>query len=105
MITGDLKSKIDKIWEAFWTAVQFNPFAEIGQMTYLIFICIMDELQSQKFFTFFKHDAIGDNIFIPQHLVTNYSLTEGIPVQVEVEEYTDNRTNELKKNRVKRIEL
>lgn len=61
-------------------------------------------INPQKGFAFFKPDAIGDNIFIPPHLVTNHSLTEGMPVQVEVEEYTDNRTNELK-NRVKRIEL
>ncbi|HMU77653.1 MAG TPA: hypothetical protein PKA86_07490, partial [Bacteroidia bacterium] len=61
-------------------------------------------INSQNGFAFFKPDAIGDNIFIPPHLVTNHSLTEGMPVQVEVEEYTDNRTNELK-NRVKRIEM
>lgn len=61
-------------------------------------------ISPQKGFAFFKPDAIGDNIFIPPHLVTNHLLTEGMPVQVEVEEYTDNRTNELK-NRVKRIEL
>lgn len=61
-------------------------------------------INPQKGFAFFKPDAIGDNVFIPPHLVTNHSLTEGMPVQVEVEEYTDNRTNELK-NRVKRIEL
>ncbi len=57
----------------------------------------------QKGFAFFQPDAIGDNIFIPPHLVTNHSLSEGMPVKVEVEEYTDNRTNELK-NRVKHIE-
>ncbi len=61
-------------------------------------------INSQKGFAFFKPDAIGDNIFIPPHLVTNHRLTEGMPLQVEMEEYTDNRTNELK-NRVKRIEL
>ena len=58
----------------------------------------------QKGFAFFKPDAFGENIFIPPHLVTNHSLTEGLQIQVYGEEYTDNRTNELK-NRVKRIEL
>jgi len=61
-------------------------------------------INPQKGFAFFKPDTMGDNIFIPPHLVANHSLTEGMNVQVEVEEYTDNRTNELK-NRVKRIEL
>lgn len=58
----------------------------------------------KKGFAFFKPDAIGDNIYISPHLVTNHSLAEEMPVKVEVEKYTDNRTNELK-NRVKRIVL
>ena len=54
-------------------------------------------IHPQNGFAFFKPDAIGDNIFIPLHLVTKPSAyIEGMPVQVEVEEYTDNRTNELK---------
>ena len=61
-------------------------------------------INSQKGFAFFKPDAIGKNAYIPPHLVTNHSLAEGMTVQVEVEEYTDNRTHELK-HRVKRIEL
>lgn len=59
-------------------------------------------INSFKGFAFFKPDAIGDNIFIPPHLVTNHSLTEDMPVQVDVEEYVDNRTNEIK-SRVKYI--
>ena len=59
-------------------------------------------INPQKGFAFFKPDAIGDNIFIPPHLVTNHALTEGMPIQVEVEEYTDNRDGE-KKTRVKRV--
>lgn len=55
-----------------------------------------------KGFAFFKPDEGGDNIFIPRNLVTNHSLIEEMPVQVEIEEYIDNRTN-LLKNRVKYI--
>ena len=57
----------------------------------------------QKGFAFFKPDAFGDNVFIPPHLVNAHSLQDEMPVQVEIEEYSDNRTGELK-NRVKRIE-
>lgn len=57
----------------------------------------------QKGFAFFKPDAIGDNVFIPPDLVTANSLHDEMPVRVEVEEYTYNRTGEIKK-RVKRIE-
>lgn len=61
-------------------------------------------MNTHKGFAFFKSDYIAANVFIPPHLIANHSLTEGMPVQVEIEKYTDNRTNEIKK-RVKRIEL
>ena len=59
-------------------------------------------INPQKGFAFFKPDAGGDNVFIPPHLVTNHSLTEQILVRVEIEQYIDNRTGEMK-NRVKQI--
>jgi hypothetical protein len=61
-------------------------------------------LNSQKGFAFFKPDAISDNIYISSQLVNNHSLVNGMPLKVEVEEYIDNRTSEIKK-RVKHIEL
>ena len=45
MITGELKSQIDKIWEYFWTGGISNPFTVIEQFTYLIFIRRLDEMQ------------------------------------------------------------
>jgi hypothetical protein len=61
-------------------------------------------LNLQKGFAFFKPDALGDNVFIPPHLVSAFSLSDEMLIQVEVEEYTDTRNNELK-TRVKRIEI
>lgn len=48
MITGELKSQIDKVWEAFWTGGISNPLSVIEQMTYLLFIRRLDELQTAK---------------------------------------------------------
>lgn len=48
MITGDLKSKIDKLWETFWTGGISNPLTVIEQITYLLFIKRMDDLQILK---------------------------------------------------------
>lgn len=48
MITGELKSQIDKVWGAFWTGGLSNPITVIEQMTYLLFIRRLDELQTQK---------------------------------------------------------
>ena len=38
MITGELKNKIDQIWEMFWTGGITNPLDVVEQMTYLMFI-------------------------------------------------------------------
>ena len=46
MITGELKSQVDKVWEAFWTGGISNPLTVIEQFTYLLFIRRMDELQT-----------------------------------------------------------
>ncbi len=48
MITGELKSKIDKVWEAFWTGGLSNPISVIEQMTYLLFIRRLDEIHTQR---------------------------------------------------------
>ena len=46
MITGVLKSQVDKIWEAFWTGGVSNPLTVIEQFTYLLFIRRLDERQT-----------------------------------------------------------
>ena len=45
MITGEIKSQIDKIWESFWTGGVSNPLTVIEQFTYLLFIRRLDETQ------------------------------------------------------------
>lgn len=46
MITGTLKSQIDKLWETFWTGGISNPMTVIEQITYLMYIKRMDEMQT-----------------------------------------------------------
>ena len=59
-------------------------------------------INQQKGYAFFKPEAVGDNAYIAPHLVANHSLTEQMPVRVEIEQYIDNRTAKTK-TRVKRI--
>ena len=47
MITGEVKNKVDKIWETFWTGGISNPLSVIEQFTYLIFIKSLDDKQLQ----------------------------------------------------------
>jgi hypothetical protein len=37
MITGELKSNIDKLWEAFWVGGITNPLTVIEQITFLMY--------------------------------------------------------------------
>jgi len=48
MITGDIKSKIDKIWNTFWTGGIANPLTVIEQFTFLLFIRRLDEEHTAK---------------------------------------------------------
>ena len=43
MITGELKNRIDSLWEIFWTGGLTNPLDVIEQMTYLMFIHDLDD--------------------------------------------------------------
>jgi type I restriction enzyme M protein len=48
MITGEIKSQVDKIWEAFWTGGVTNPLTVIEQFTYLLFIRRLDEMHAKE---------------------------------------------------------
>ncbi|MDT3400188.1 class I SAM-dependent DNA methyltransferase [Streptomyces sp. B1866] len=48
MITGELKSKIDRLWEAVWTSGISNPLEAIEQITYLLFIRRLDIMEQAK---------------------------------------------------------
>ncbi len=48
MITGELKSQIDAVWNAFWTGGISNPLEVIEQITYLLFIKRLDELHTAE---------------------------------------------------------
>ncbi len=45
VITGELKSKIDRVWDAFWSGGISNPLEVIEQITYLLFVRRLDDLQ------------------------------------------------------------
>jgi type I restriction enzyme M protein len=43
MLTGELRSQIDAIWNAFWTGGISNPLEVMEQITYLLFIRRLDD--------------------------------------------------------------
>jgi type I restriction enzyme M protein len=48
MITGELKASVDRIWDAFWSGGIANPLEVMEQITYLLFIRRLDDLQTAK---------------------------------------------------------
>ncbi len=48
MITGELKSKVDAIWDAMWAGGIANPMQVVEQLTYLLFIKRLDELHTLR---------------------------------------------------------
>ena len=58
MIVGELKSKIDSIWDVIWTGGITNPISAIEQITYLMFIKLLDDNQQ-------KDEAKANSLGIP----------------------------------------
>jgi len=46
MLTGEIRNQIDRIWDAFWSGGISNPLEVIEQITYLLFLRRLDDLQT-----------------------------------------------------------
>ncbi len=46
MLTGEVRTQIDVIWNVFWTGGMSNPLEVIEQITYLLFLKRLDDLQT-----------------------------------------------------------
>lgn len=85
VITGEIKSKIDQIWDAFASGGISNPLEVIEQMTYLLFIRRLDEIQitKEKKANRLKL-SVEKPIFTPEqdHLRWSKFITLGDPTQL-----------------------
>ena len=45
MITGELKNKVDSIWDTIWTGGITSPITVLEQITYLMFMKLLDDNQ------------------------------------------------------------
>ena len=68
MITGELKNKINGIWDIFWSSGMTNPLSVIEQITYLMFIKILDdnEIKKEKNAALFEEEVVNP-IFDKEH--------------------------------------
>src|SRR5215213_241091 len=46
MITGEIKARIDRIWNDFWSGGIANPLEVMEQITYLLFLRRLDDLET-----------------------------------------------------------
>ena len=48
MITGNIKQKVDDVWQTFWNNGFTQPSAIFEQITYLLFMKMLDDKQREK---------------------------------------------------------
>jgi type I restriction enzyme M protein len=46
MLTGEIRSQVDAVWNSFWTGGISNPLEVMEQITYLLFIRRLDEMHT-----------------------------------------------------------
>src|SRR4030067_1095314 len=70
-----LKSKIDQLWNKFWSGGISNPLTAIEQITYLLFMKRLDELDQKKqadaAFTGEKYTSKFEGKWIPPRFRAN----------------------------------
>ncbi|PJE39448.1 MAG: N-6 DNA methylase [Flavobacterium sp.] len=89
MITGELKSQVDKIWESFWTGGISNPLTVIEQFTYLLFIRRLDEIQllEEKKAAMIKK-SVSNPVFTNDQLALRWSSFKNLHPQAMYELFT-----------------
>ena len=90
MITGELKNKIDGIWDIFWSSGMTNPLTVIEQITYLMFIKILDdnELRKEANAAAFDMDVV-DPIFDRAHQNCRWSKFRHFEAEAMFRNMTD----------------
>lgn len=81
MITGGLKSKIDAVWNDFWSGGISNPLEVMEQLTYLLFIKGLDERQTLAEAKANRTGQPIENPVFPDGVFTPEGLAEGRPYQ------------------------
>jgi type I restriction enzyme M protein len=79
MITGEIRSKIDGIWETFWTGGLTNPLSVVEQVTYLLFIKLLDDNQLRKESNAARLGATPKDLLFKEGNYVNEELNIDVP--------------------------
>ncbi len=90
MITGAIRSQVDKVWDAFWSGGVSNPLTVIEQITYLLFAKRLDELHTarQKRANLLKTE-FEDPIFSPDQANLRWSRFKDFEAEQMYEVFRD----------------
>lgn len=84
----ELKSKIDQLWNKFWSGGISNPLTAIEQITYLLFMKRLDELdlkrQSDAEWTGEEYTSKFDGVWVPPERRTKLSGRESAVELVDI---------------------
>lgn len=84
----ELKSKIDQLWNKFWSGGISNPLTAIEQITYLLFMKRLDELdqkrQADAEWTDGEYTSKFDGVWVPPEYRTKLSGRESAIELVEI---------------------
>lgn len=91
MVTGELKNKIDGIWNIFWSSGMTNPLTIIEQITYLMFIKILDDNELAKESTAAMLETpVVDPIFDERHQNCRWHIFRNYEAESMFKNMTDN---------------
>jgi type I restriction enzyme M protein len=79
MITGELKTKIDAVWNDFWSGGISNPLEVMEQLTLLLFIKGLDEAQTRAERKANRTGQPIEQVIFPDGTFTPEGRTEGRP--------------------------
>ena len=91
MMTGELKTKIENIWDIFWSSGMTNPLTVIEQITYLMFIKILDDNELKKEAMAAAFDMpVADPIFDEAHQMCRWSKFRHLEADAMFKNMTNN---------------
>ena len=89
MITGELRNKIDAIWDVFWAGGIANPMTVIEQFTYLLFIKGLDDRQNELDSNDALIGTVSEKIFPDDKQDLRWSHFKHLPADKMFELFTD----------------
>ena len=81
MLTGEIRSQIDQIWNAFWSGGISNPLEVIEQITYLLFLKRLDEQEIAEELKANREKKPMQKRFLPRWQRQQETFLSGLPLE------------------------